>query len=91
MSSTQQQAQFITFFVVVTFMFMGGIFTPVQSMPDWAQHVAEFNPIKHFTVILRGVLLKGASGSEIVRPLLSMAAFAAVSLTLAVRRYRKSS
>lgn len=91
MSSTQQQAQFITFFVVVTFMFMGGIFTPVQSMPDWAQHVAEFNPIKHFAVILRGVLLKGASGSEIVRPLLSMAAFAAVSLTLAVRRYRKSS
>lgn len=90
MATTQQQAQFITFFVLVTFLFMGGIFTPVQSMPNWAQWVAELNPIKHFAVILRGVLLKGASLSEIVRPLLAMAAFAVVILSLSVTRYHKT-
>ena len=90
LSNTQQQAQFITFFVVVTFLFMGGIFTPVQSMPAWAQHVAEFNPIKHFAVILRGVLLKGATLSEIVRPLLAMLAFAIPAVGLSVLRYRKT-
>ena len=89
-SSTQQQAQFITFFVLVTFFFMGGIFTPVQSMPMWAQHVAELNPIKHFAVILRGVLMKGATLTDILRPLGAMAVFAVVILMLSVRRYRKT-
>lgn len=89
-ASTQQQAQFVTFFVVVTFFFLGGIFTPIQSMPEWAQTVAAFNPIKHFTVILRGVLMKGATLAEILQPLAAMALFALVSLTLAVRRYRKT-
>lgn len=89
-SSTQQQAQFITFFVLVTFFFMGGIFTPVESMPTWAQMVAELNPIKHFAVILRGVLMKGATLADIVRPMLSMAGFAVFVLLLAVRRYRKT-
>ena len=89
-ASTQQQAQFVTFFSVVTFFFLGGIFTPIQSMPEWAQIVAEFNPIKHFVFILRGVLMKGAGVMEVVKPLGAMALFAVVVLSLAVLRYRKT-
>ncbi len=89
-ASTQQQAQFVTFFVVVTCFFLGGIFTPIQSMPQWAQVLAEVNPIKHFVLILRGVLMKGAVLSEILKPLGSMALFALVVLNLAVMRYKKT-
>ncbi len=89
-ASTQQQAQFVTFFVVVTFFFLGGIFTPTQSMPGWAQVVAEFNPIKHFVLVMRGVLMKSAGLMEILRPLGAMTLFAVVVLTMAVLRYRKT-
>ena len=41
---TQQQAMFVTFFMLVTFFFLGGIFTPVESMPGWAQTLARGQP-----------------------------------------------
>lgn len=88
--TTQQQAMFVTFFVVVTFFFLGGIFTPVQSMPAWAQTVAEGNPIKHFAQILRTVLMKGGGLREVTDALAAMALFAVGSLGLALFRYRKT-
>ncbi len=87
---TQQQAQFITFFVVVTFIFLGGIFTPVASMPGWAQQLAALNPIKHFVFLMRTVLMKGGGWAEIRAPLGAMAIFAALALGIAVARYRKT-
>lgn len=87
---TQQQALFLTFFVLVTFFFLGGIYTPVESMPGWAQTVAGFNPIRHFVAILRTVLIKGGTAGDIAGHLGAMAAFAAAVLTLALVRYRKT-
>lgn len=89
-AQTQQQALFITFFVVVTFFFLGGLFTPVQSMPAWAQAVAELNPIKHFVYLLRTVLMKGGTLSDVAGAIGAMAAFAAVALSFALVRYRKT-
>lgn len=89
-SETQQQAQFITFFVLVIYLFMSGLFTPVQSMPSWAQIVAEVNPIKHFIVILRGTLLKGAAMDDVLVPFAAILGFAVLALVVAVRRYRKT-
>ncbi len=87
---TQQQAMFITFFVLVTFFFLGGIFTPVQSMPGWAQTLAELNPIKHFAELLRAVLMKGSGPREVAGAIGAMALFAVAALGLALLRYRKT-
>lgn len=87
---TQQQAQFVAFFVLVIYLFMSGLFTPVQSMPHWVQAAAAFNPIKHFIVVVRGVLLKGAGPADLAVPFAALAAFAVVFLALAVLRYRKT-
>ena len=87
---TQQQAMFVAFFVILIFLLMGGLFTPVDSMPDWARAVAQANPVKHFVFIMRAVLVRGAGIETIAPPLLGLAAGGALVLTLAVRRYRKS-
>jgi ABC-2 type transport system permease protein len=87
---TQQQAQFVTFFVLVAFFFLGGIFTPVESMPAWAQAVADLNPIRHVVWIFRTVLLKGGGLADVTGSLGAMAAFAAVVLALALMRTRKT-
>ncbi len=86
---TQQQAMFVAFFVILIFLLMGGLFTPLDSMPDWAQAVAEANPVKHFVFIMRSVLVKGAGLETVGTTILGLAAAGLAVLMLAVRRYRK--
>jgi ABC-2 type transport system permease protein len=88
---TQQQAMFVAFFVILIFLLMSGLFTPVDSMPDWAQRVAEANPVKHFVFIMRSVLVRGAGLETVGPPLAGLAVAGAAVLSLAVLRYRKSS
>ena len=87
---TQQQAMFVAFFVILIFLLMGGLFTPVDSMPDWAQAVAQANPVKHFVFIMRAVLVRGAGLETVGAPMLGLAGAGIAVLSLAVRRYRKS-
>jgi len=55
------------------------------------QVVSQANPVRHFVTISRAVLVKGAGITDVARPLLILAAFAVVTLTLAVRQYSKRS
>jgi ABC-2 type transport system permease protein len=86
---TQQQAMFISFFMIMIYLLMSGLFTPVRSMPRWAQWIAEVNPVKHFIVIMREVMLKGAGLVDIARPLTILAVMGVIALSLAVRQYAK--
>jgi ABC-2 type transport system permease protein len=86
---TQQQAMFISFFLILIYLLMSGLFTPVRSMPEWAQLIAEVNPVKQFIVIIRSVMLKGSGFMDILRPLGMLAATGLIALTLAVRQYGK--
>jgi ABC-2 type transport system permease protein len=81
----------VAFFVILIFLLMSGLFTPVDSMPGWAQRVAEVNPVKHFVAIMRAVLVRGAGLETVGAPLAGLAAGGVAVLTLAVVRYRKSS
>ena len=89
-TDTQQQAMFISWFFMVIFILMSGLFTPIESMPGWAQTLTLFNPIAYFIAIIRQVLLKGAGFADIQQQFWSLCAFAAVMLALAVLRYRKT-
>jgi ABC-2 type transport system permease protein len=87
---TQQQAMFVAFFVILIFLLMSGLFTPVESMPEWAQTIAQANPVKHFVFIMRAVLVRGAGLETVTGPLIGLAFGGLAVLTLAVLRYRKS-
>ncbi len=87
---TQQQSMFVAFFLILIFLLMSGLFTPVDSMPDWAQQVAEANPVKHFVAVMRAVLVRGAGLETVGRPILGLAVAGVAVLALAVLRYRKS-
>ncbi|MBV5343346.1 ABC transporter permease, partial [bacterium] len=55
-----QQAMFIIFFFMLVFIMLSGLYTPIDSMPEWAKWVAAFNPLKHFMEVMRAVYLKGS-------------------------------
>jgi ABC-2 type transport system permease protein len=89
--STQQQAMFIIFFFIMIFILMGGLFTPVDSMPDWARFATNFNPIAHMIQVMRMVMLKASGFREILPNLLAVAAMAVVLNVWAVVNYKKTS
>lgn len=88
-SNTQQQAMFINFFCVMIFLLMGGIFTPIESMPEWAQQVTVVNPIAYFGKIMRMVMLKGSGWGDIREMVGAVTIMAAILLPLAVMSYQK--
>jgi ABC-2 type transport system permease protein len=86
---TQQQAMFVTFFIVNVYLLMSGLFTPVDSMAPWVQQASIINPVRHFVTISRAILMKGAGLTEIAQPFLILAGTAVGVLVVAVRQYRK--
>ncbi|PZX94739.1 ABC transporter permease [Flavobacterium aquariorum] len=88
-SDTQQQAMFISWFFMVIFILMSGLFTPIESMPQWAQNITLFNPIRYFVEIVRMVMLKGATFSDITTQFFIITTYAVVLNTLAVLSYKK--
>lgn len=90
-AETQQQAMFVTFSLLMVYLLMSGLFTPIRAMPAWAQLTTEINPIAHFVALMRAVLLKGATMSDEAPHLLALSGISAVVLSIAVRQYRKRS
>jgi ABC-2 type transport system permease protein len=86
---TQQQAMFVTFFIVNVYLLMSGLFTPVDSMAAWVQTVSMVNPVRHFVTISRAILMKGAGLADIAQPLVILLATAVMVLVIAVRQYQK--
>jgi len=86
---TQQQAMFVSFFILMIYLLMSGLLTPIDSMPHWVQVLSELNPVRHFVSISRAVLVKGAGFADIARPLAILAVYGVAVLGLAIRLYHK--
>lgn len=90
-SATMQQAIFVMFFIVMIFMLMSGLFTSIQSMPEWAQWIAVFNPPRYFISIMRSVYLKGGAFADNIVNYGMLLIFAVCVNIWAVLSYRKQS
>jgi ABC-2 type transport system permease protein len=86
---TQQQAQLMGFFTNPPLAILSGATTPVEAMPAWLQPITSINPVKHFAIIARGIMLKGAGVSVLYRELLALAVIALVMVSLSAWRFRK--
>ncbi|MDR1876678.1 MAG: ABC transporter permease [Flavobacteriaceae bacterium] len=90
-SGTQQQAMFGAFFFLVVFFLLSGLYTPISSMPEWAQNVTLFNPVRYFIEVMRFVYMKGSSFTDILPQLYTIIGFAVVLNAGAIWSYRKTS
>jgi ABC-2 type transport system permease protein len=88
-SETQQQSMFMSWFFLVIFILLSGLFTPIENMPHWAQVITWFNPVSYFVDVVRLVLLKGSSFADIAGRFAVIALFAVAVNGLAVLNYRK--
>jgi len=90
-SGTMQQAMFVMFFFMLIIILLSGLFTPISSMPSWAQMITAFNPLKYFMEVMRAVYLKGSSMKELLPQFFALCGFAVVFVGWGVMSYRKSS
>ena len=86
---TQQQAQLMGFFTNPPLALLSGATTPIEAMPTWLQPITSVNPVKHFAIISRGILLKG-SGVDVLYPqLIALAVIALVMVSVSAWQFRK--
>jgi len=90
-SATMLQSIFVMFAVIMIFQLMGGLFTPIGSMPQWAQIITYAVPPRYFNEIMRAVYLKGATLADLWPQYLCLGAFALLTGLAAALTYRKQS
>lgn len=88
-SDTMQQTMFVMFFFIMIFMLLSGLLTPVDSMPEWAQHFTLILPPRYYIEILRSVYLKGTTIAELSANFIALGIFAVVFNSLAAITYKK--
>jgi ABC-2 type transport system permease protein len=86
---SQQQAQLMSFFVNPPLSMLSGATTPIEAMSQWMQPLTNLNPVKHFAILARGVMLKGV-GLEVLYPnFLALVAFTIILVGVSAWRFRK--
>lgn len=88
-SATMLQSIFVMFAFIMIFQLMGGLFTPISSMPQWAQWVTYAIPPRYFIEIMRSVYLKGATVGELWLQFSCLFGFATLTCLLASLTYTK--
>ena len=90
-ADTQQQAMLISFFLLMIFIMLGGLFTPIDSMPAWVQKLTWLNPVSYFIDVVRMVVLKGSGLSDIKNHIFVIIGFAIFLNSWAIWNYKKTS
>ena len=87
---SQQQAMLVMFFFQLIFMLLGGLFTPIDSMPEWAVWISRFNPVAYLIDVMRMVILRGSTLTDVLPHLACTLGFALVFNVWAILNYRKT-
>jgi len=88
----------LTWILSVILVILGGIYFPVQMLPEWMQFLAEFVPTKHILDALRQAVLNHATVKEISHQLILLSIMliillpaGVISMNFAIKKTLKNS
>jgi ABC-2 type transport system permease protein len=90
LAKNQLQAMQLTMFYFLPNILLSGFMFPFQGMPAWARFIGEAVPLTHFNRLVRGILLKGNSWTDLWTDIWPIALFTVLVMFVAVRFYRKT-
>lgn len=90
-TSTQQQAMLLSFFMMMIFILLSGLYTSIDSMPEWAKWITRTNPVTYFIEVMRMVVLKGSGIADIRNHIFIVFGFAVFLNSWAIVNYKKRS
>ena len=88
-SQTQQQAIFISIFILIPSILLSGFIFPIEAMPSYIQPLAYAIPFTYFVKIIRGILLKGNDLMTLAPYYVALLGFALGFTLLSIRRFKK--
>lgn len=89
-SQTQQQAIFLSIFILIPSILLSGFIFPLEAMPPYIRPIAYILPFTYFVEIIRGLLLKSNSFVELWVDYLALSGFALLFIVISVRRLEKT-
>ncbi len=89
-AQNQLQAMQMSMMFFLPNILLSGFMFPFAGMPIWAQYIGEGLPLTHFLRIVRAVMLKGSSLSDLRYDAVAMFALMLVAMTIAVTRFRRT-
>jgi len=88
-TKTQQQAMFYTWFFSIFAILTSGFFAPIANMPEVVQYLTYLNPLRYFMIIVRGIMMKGASIEALYPEIIAMIIFGVIIFSSSWLRYSK--
>ncbi|OYE03328.1 ABC transporter permease [Nostoc sp. 'Peltigera membranacea cyanobiont' 232] len=85
---SEQQAQLISFFISPPLILLSGGNSPIAAMPTYVQWLTYLDPLRYYTEVCRGVILKGVGLAELWSQVLILLVFAIALMGLSIRRFR---
>ncbi|MBI2302334.1 MAG: ABC transporter permease [Armatimonadetes bacterium] len=89
LSSNQQQAQLLNFFLSFPSILLSGFIFPVANLPKALQAVSVVVPMTHLLEVIRGVFLRGSGFGALWPSLARLAVLAVCFFALGVTRFQK--
>jgi ABC-2 type transport system permease protein len=90
LAQNQLQAIQMSMMFFLPNMMLSGFIFPFLGMPRWAQVIGEYLPLTHFIRIVRAMMLKGSTLSQLQYDTLALAGLMALAMTIAVTRFRRT-
>jgi len=88
-ASTQQQALFFSWFSMITFILLSGLFTPVENIKPGIRFLADINPVRYLIKIIREIFLKGNGIEYFYKDLLALLLITLVILTISTLNFKR--
>ncbi|MEN8153304.1 MAG: ABC transporter permease [Acidobacteriota bacterium] len=88
-SSSQQQSLFFSWFSLVTFILLSGLFTPVENIPKGMRWLVDINPLRYLIKIIREIFLKGNGIEYFYRDLLALLAITLVISSISIFNFKR--
>jgi ABC-2 type transport system permease protein len=90
LAQNQLQAMQMSMMFFLPNILLSGFLFPFAGMPVWAQWVGESLPLTHYLRIVRAIMLKGATLSDLHYDALALAGLMLIAMTIAVTRFRRT-
>lgn len=87
---TQQQAIFLSVFILLPSVLLSGFIFPVEAIPGAIRFVSYGLPLTYFLELIRGIMLKGSGAGDLVVPFAALFAFAVAFVAACVYRFERT-
>lgn len=87
-SKNMQQAMIGSVIVMMPFMLMSGLTTPIMNMPVVLQYLTYLNPLRYAISMTRQIYLEAAGIGQLIPEMLALLVIAAVTLPIAAWMFR---